>query len=142
MKTNECGKSLVNVIPRNNGVLIRMEFKVSLMAITSGKPEEDSSQPVTYTVAGIGPLVKDLDLNEKVTMKLQAEYVDIVVKGNNRSVRKLTEFYKDTKNVTRIQLNELMGNAETAYVDAVQYGIFPEFQIMAHDTDLIDGIQE
>ena len=135
METIERGKSLVNIIPRNNEVLVKMEFNVSILALTSGKPNEsDSDEKVTYTIAGKGPLVKDLELEEEVLMKvLPGGYDDVPVKGNMRSIRELTKFYDiSSKNITRTELTQLMSNSETNKVTVVQYGMFPEFQIKGH----------
>lgn len=135
METIERGKSLVNIVPRNNEVLIKMEFKVSLLALTSGKPNEsDSNERVTYIVAGKGPLVKDLELEEEVLMKvLPGGYDDVPVKENMRSIRELTNFYDiNSKNITRTELTQLMSKPETNKVNVIQYGMFPEFQIKGH----------
>jgi hypothetical protein len=129
MESIERGKSLVNVVPRGNNVLIRMEFNVSVMALTSGTPESSSEESVNSFVAGFGPLVKGLDLDEPIVFKVQQAYIDVVVEGNNRSIRELTKFYKS---LPKLELNQLMKSKDTSHVKVIQYGIFPEFQIPAH----------
>jgi hypothetical protein len=134
MESIERGKSLVNIVPRGNNVLIRMEFNVSLMALMSGKPEESSEEVVRSYVAGFGPLVKSLDLDEPIVFKVQQAYIDVVVDGNERSIKKLIKFYES---LPKLELNQLMTNKETATVGVIQYGIFPEFQIPAHYQTII-----
>jgi len=128
MENSERGKSLVNVIPRGNNVLLRMNFKASILALASGKPEEKSDEKVTYIVAGIGPLVKDLILGEEINFKIAQEYVDIPVKGNERSIKSLIDFYRS---MPKKDLTALLETGDNK-ADVVQYGIFPEFQILAH----------
>jgi hypothetical protein len=133
MDTSVIGKSLCNVIPRGNNVLVRMDFTVRLLAITSGKPDENDDQSkVRYSVAGFGPLVKDLKLGEIVIMSIDKVYDDIPVKENMRSIRELTKFYKD---MDRLELNKLIGDKESSTVGVVQYGMFPEFIIKTHDAN-------
>lgn len=128
MENNERGKSLVNVVPRNNNVLIRIEFELSILALSTGKPNaEDSNSPTKYYVAGIGPMVKDLTLNEEVTMKLP-EYPSIKVDGNNNSISILKSFYSSMKNT---ELSALLSGKENR-VHVVEYGVFPEYIISAH----------
>lgn len=134
MESIERGKSLVNVVPRGNNVLIRMEFNVSLMALMSGKPENNSDEVVRTYIAGFGPLVKDLDLDEPIVFKVQQEYIDVIVDGNNRGIKSLIKFYNL---LSKSELNKLMTNKETATVGVIQYGIFPEFQIPAHYQTII-----
>jgi hypothetical protein len=131
---NERGKSLVNIVPRNNEVLIKMEFKVSLLELSAGKPSEEGSanERVTYSVAGIGPLVKDLTIGEEVLMKLTGSYDDVPVKDNVRSIRELTKFYTDPKSISKTEFMKLLSDPSTSKVDVIQYGLFPEFQIKAH----------
>jgi len=125
MEENKGGISNCNVIPRNNNVLVKMTFTASVMALTSGKYEKESTDEVTATIAGMGPLVQDLALEDKVLIKLQ-EYSSIEVDGNNSSVRKLKEAYSSLK---PSELSQLI--RDTPRVTVVQYGIFPEFLIQA-----------
>ena len=130
---DECGKSLTNIVPRNNEVLIKMSFKESLFNIVTGKPNKDSDEKVTYTVAGFGPLVKDLELGEEVIMKIVTQYDDVPIKGNTKCIRELIKFYApESKNVTRAELTALQADPKTNKIDVVQYGMFPDFQIKAH----------
>lgn len=133
METNVIGVSLNNVIPRGNNVLIRMDFTVRLLAISTGKPDDNDDQSkVTYSVAGYGPLVKDLELGEIVIMSIDKQYDDIPVESNLRSIRELTKVYKD---MPRLELNKLIADKESSEVGVVQYGMFPEFVIRAHSGD-------
>lgn len=125
MKENESGISEVNVIPRNNNVLVRMTFDASIMALTSGKYEKDSTDEVIATIAGIGPAVRDLSIGDKVLIKLQ-EYSSVDVEGNFNSVKKLKETYSTLK---PSELSELIRKSPRTTV--IQYGIFPEFLIQA-----------
>lgn len=128
MDANECGISSVNIVPRGNNVLLRMNFKASILALSSGKPEENSNEKVIFTVAGFGPLVKDLVLGEEVLFKLHAAYDDIPVKGNNQSIKDLTDFYGKLPK-GEVSKMVMAGNNKA---DAIQYGMFPEFQIVGH----------
>lgn len=128
METNERGKSICNIIPRNNNVLLKIVFRASIMALSSGKPDKNDEEKVTYIVAGIGPLVKDLDLGEEIIFKIHQEYDDIQVEGNKQSIKHLTKLYQEMKPA---DLNSLMRSGENK-VTVIQYGMFPEFQIPAH----------
>ena len=128
MENNDRGSSLVNVVPRGNNVLVRIEFKASILALASGKPEENSNEKVTFIVAGIGPLVKDLTLSESVLMKISEAYDDVQVDGNERSIKKVTEIYRT---MNKSELSQLLTDGDTK-ADIVQYGLFPEFVIKAH----------
>ena len=128
MENNERGTSLVHIVPRGNNVLIRIEFKASILALASGKPEQDSNEKVTFIVAGIGPLVKDLVLGESVLMKITEAYDDIIVEGNDRSIKVVSEFYRTMDSKEKADL--LKGGVTKC--DIIQYGIFPEFIIIAH----------
>jgi len=129
MESNERGQSLVNIVPRNNNVLIKMEFVASVFAISSGKPSnEENNMKVKYSIAGFGPLVKDLTLGEEVLMKM-GEYERVNVKGNNNSLESLKALYDTMK---KSELNDLISSKEYNKANVIQYGIFPEFQIRAH----------
>lgn len=124
MENNERGKSLVNYIPRGNNVLIRIEFEISILAISTGKPSADDNNMARFYVAGMGPLVKDLDLNDQIYIKLP-EYSSVPVAGNNNSISILKEFYKSMK---QSDLTMLIAGKENR-VSVVEYGIFPEYLI-------------
>lgn len=128
METNVRGTSLCNIVPRNNNVLIKMVFKASIMALASGKPDKNDEEKITYTVAGIGPLVKDLTLGEEILFKLHQEYDDVQVEGNKQSIKHLTKLYSEMKPA---DLNSLMRSGNNKAL-VVQYGMFPEFQIPGH----------
>lgn len=128
MENNEKGKSLVNVIPRNNNILIRIEFKASILALSTGKPSAEDSNAITkFYVAGYGPLVKDLVLNEEVFMKLP-EYQSVDVIGNNNSIRVLSSFYKAMK---QSELAQILSSKDNK-VDVVEYAMFPEYIATGH----------
>ena len=127
MENNERGKSLVNYVPRGNNVLIRLEFEISILAISSGKPSSDDNGMCRFYVAGLGPLVKDLTLNEEIGMKLP-EYSSVEIKGNNNSIRVLKEFYTTMK---KSDLNLLIAGKDNK-VNVVEYALFPEFMILGH----------
>lgn len=120
------GQSLVRVVPRNNNVLVKMEFEVSVMALTSGAKDSLDSE-VTFSVAGIGPMVNDLTLGEKIILQIQQNYEVVEVPGNERSIRKLQDVYKKLKPA---ELTDAIKN--TPKVQVIQYGMFPEFQIKGH----------
>lgn len=120
------GKSLVTVVPRNNNVLVKMEFEVSVMALTSGK-KDSLDDEVSFSVAGIGPMVNDLTLGEKIILQIQQNYEVVEVPGNERSIIKLTDFYRKLKPA---ELTAAI--KDTPKVGVVQYGMFPEFQIKGH----------
>jgi hypothetical protein len=125
MTTTERGKSNVNVTPRGNNVLVKMEFLESVLNLYTGKPSKASDAKVTFTVEGIGPNVSDLELGEEVMMEL-VEYSDIPVEGNHNGIKTLLDIYPKMKNN---EIQELMKDSKTAKVLVRQYGIFPEFQI-------------
>lgn len=122
------GKSLVNIVPRNNEVLIRIEFEESILALSSSKPDQASGdRPVKFYIAGVGPSTKDLVLNERVIFHLTEQYVSIPVNGNERDIKSLKALYSK---MPRKDLNECIGKAE--YVKVIEYGLFPEYMVKAH----------
>lgn len=121
------GKSLVTIVPRNNNVLVKMEFEVSVVALTSGKKDSLDDDDVIFTIAGIGPMVNDLALGEKIILQIQQNYEVVEVPGNERSIRKLEDFYRKLKPA---ELTTAI--KDTPKVTVIQYGMFPEFQIKAH----------
>lgn len=125
MMTTERGKSNVNIIPRGNNVLVKMEFLESILNLYTGKPSKASDAKVTFTVEGIGPNVPDLEIGEEVIMEL-VEYSDIPVESNHNGIKTLLEIYPKMKNE---EIRELMKDPATAKVLVRQYGIFPEYQI-------------
>ena len=127
MTDNERGKSEVNVIPRGNNVLVKMEFKESIINIRSGKPSKANESKVTFTVVGIGPNVKDLEIGEEVIMEL-VEYADIPVEGNSNGIKTLLELYRT---MSPSDYEKLLKDPENNKVLVRQYGIFPEYQIKA-----------
>ncbi|MCK9429935.1 MAG: hypothetical protein M0R17_08015 [Candidatus Omnitrophica bacterium] len=130
METIERGTSLCNITPRGNNVLIKMNFRASILSLNTGKydAEKDANEEVKFTVAGIGPNVKDLVLGEEILFKPMAAYEDVPVEGNHNSIKELTEVYKAMK-PSEIQM--LLRDGKNK-VDVVQYGMFPEFQIQGH----------
>lgn len=130
MTTNERGKSLCNIVPRNNNVLLKIEFKSSILSLNTGKydAEKDAGETVKFTVAGIGPEVKDLSLGEEVVFSIDRVYTDIPVSGNKQSIKELTALYRAMK---PSEIQELLKSGQNK-VDVIQYGMFPEFQINAH----------
>lgn len=127
MTDNERGKSTVNVVPRGNNVLVKMSFKESILGIRSGKPSKASEAKVTFTIVGIGPYVKDLEIGEEVIMELM-EYADVPVEGNFNGIKNLIDVYRKMDNS---EFQKLLESSETNKVDIIQYGLFPEFQIKA-----------
>ena len=127
MADNERGKSIVNVIPRGNNVLVKMTFKESILGIRSGKPSKASEAKVTFTIVGIGPQVKDLEIGEEVIMELM-EYADVPVEGNYNGIKNLLETYRKMSNQ---EFQTLLESDQTNKVDVIQYGLFSEFQIKA-----------
>jgi hypothetical protein len=103
-----------------------MEFEVSVMALTSGK-KDSLDDEVSFSVAGIGPMVNDLTLGEKIILQIQQNYEVVEVPGNERSIIKLTDFYRKLKPA---ELTAAI--KDTPKVGVVQYGMFPEFQIKGH----------
>lgn len=119
----------VNIIPRGNNVLLKMEYDESILALRSGnKPESTGEEKVTFTVAGMGPLVNDLTLGEEVLFSISGEYVDVPVKNNHNSIRSLKKFYSEMK---ASEHTELMASGNNK-AHVIQYGMFPEFQIKGH----------
>ena len=128
MENNEIGKSLVNVVPRNNNILVKIKFKASILALSTGKPSAEDSKAITkFYIAGIGPLVKDLSLDEEIFMKLP-EYQSVEVKGNNNSIKILGDFYRAMK---QSELTQILSSKDNK-VDVVEYAIFPEYIATAH----------
>jgi hypothetical protein len=120
------GATNCNIIPRGNNVLVRLDFTASVLDLSTGKPSERSEgDPVIFSIAGYGPLVKDLSIGEKVIMKLEP-YKAVEVKGNEQSVAKLTAFFSSA-NMKLSELQEYIKS--TPKVNVVEYGIFPEFII-------------
>jgi hypothetical protein len=124
MEESTSGISNVNVVPRGNNVLVRMDIEASVMGITSGKYGNESGIPI-ITIAGIGPNVRDLAIGDKVLMKLQ-EYESVPVAGNNKDIASLKKFYATLK---PSELSQII--KETPKVSVVQYGLFAEFLILA-----------
>ena len=123
------GTSNVNVVPRANNILIRMEFKTSILDIQSDKPSDDHNEDIRMFVAGFGPLVNDIELDEEVLLELTKTYTSVDVKDNFKSVKELQKTYRSMKSA---DFTNLLRNPETAKVEVIQYGMFPEFIIKAH----------
>ena len=123
------GMSNVNVVPRSNNILIRMEFKTSILDIQSDKPTDDHNEDIRMYVAGFGPLVTDIELNEEVLLELVKAYTSVDVKDNFKSFKELQKTYRSMK---PSEFTKLLRDPETAKVDVVQYGMFPEYIIKAH----------
>ena len=123
------GTSNVNVVPRSNNILIRMEFKTSILDIQSDKPSDDNNEDIRMYVAGFGPLVPDIELGEEVLLELVKTYTSVDVKGNFKSAKELQKIYRSMK---PSEFTKLLRDPETAKVDVVQYGMFPEYIIKAH----------
>ena len=124
MEEKQRGISNTNIIPRNNLVLIKMELQASIMGIVSESFKGENSK-VTCSIAGYGPIVKDLELGQKVLVKLQ-EYESVKVEGNNKDVESLTAFYKG---LSQTELKQAI--KDNPKVDVVQYGLFPEYLVNA-----------
>lgn len=126
METN-VSRSNTNVFPRVNNVLVKMTFETSIFAVINGKYEGDNTTPAKFEIAGIGPLVKDLELGDNIIMKLE-QYESVNVAGNERSITNLKKHY-DT--LPKSEVSALQGNKNTKNVTVIEYGIFPEFLIRA-----------
>lgn len=123
------GTSNVNVVPRANNILIRMEFKTSILDIRSDKPSDDNNEDIRMYVAGFGPMVTDIELDEEVLLELTKTYTSVDVKDNFRSVKELQKMYKTMSNT---DFTKLLSDPTTTKVGVIQYGMFPEFIIKAH----------
>lgn len=116
----------VNIIPRGNNVIVKMSFKASVLSLVNNKWEDKDNDVAEFEIAGIGNKVNDpeLKLGDKVVMELSQKYSPLDIKGNERSVDKLQEFYRK---LTRVELTDSM--RDNPKVDVVQYGLFPEFLV-------------
>lgn len=116
-----------SVTPRNNEVLIRMEFEESVMSIFSGDAKSSLNENPRFFVAAVGPKVTDLPVGTEVFMKGQ-EYSNIEMASNPQSISSLHDFYKSLK---PSEYNAIISDKEKSRVKVVQYGLFPEFTIKA-----------
>lgn len=127
METIATSVSENNIFPRGNNVLIKFCMKASILDLQMDKPGDHSKgESADAFISGYGPAVKDLNLGDKVLVELNQSYTAIEVAGNSRSVKVLHELYRTMK---PSEFTELLRYPETAKVDVVQYGIFPEFLV-------------
>lgn len=130
METREHGVTDSNIMPRGNNVIIKMIATASVMEISSGKyGEETNAGRAEFIVSGIGPLVPtDLEIGDKVALQITQAYHEVRVDGNFNSIFELQKLYKS---IGHTETNKLIQNKDTAKVQVVQYGLFPEFMIKA-----------
>lgn len=125
---NAYGKSNLNVIPRGNYVLIKISFEISTMAVINNKPIENDESDKYFEVCGIGPLVKGLEIGDRVCMVVQQGYDNVTIPENKQSLEELQKLYASMTNSERAKI---IHNKETSRVNVITYGLFPEFQIKA-----------
>ena len=122
----ESGTSNVNVIPRGNNVLLKIEFEASVLGLTSDTYEKEHPNDVLFSIAGFGKDVHDLTLGDIVHVELGQRWTNVVVKGNNNSPEALKEFYDK---LPKADLTAIIRDKDKNKVKVVQYGMFPEFTI-------------
>jgi len=130
MQTHEKGISIINTMPRNNNVIIKMITNVPILELTSGKySEETYAQNSIFEVVAVGPMVfTDLQIGDKVQLVIRESYIEVNVPTNDRSIKKLQAFYKS---IGHVELNKIIADKKNNRVEVNQYGLFPEFDIKA-----------
>ena len=129
----EC-RSIVPIIPRGNKVLLKLIYKNSVMgirALAAGneKFKQTELEKVGYEVVGMGGMVKDLEIGDKVYVTVQPE-VMVTVKGNSND---LVSIIKELDKLSSKEEQELI--ISSTKFEVIEYGIYSEFQVSSIITD-------
>lgn len=119
--------SSVPFIPRGNKVLIKMSYKNSIMGIEAlykkdTKFKQSDIDTVSYTIAGYGNLVNNINIGDSVLVATEPEII-VPISSNQKSINALG---KQLDSLTSTEYRDL--NVSTKW-EVEEYGIFSEFQI-------------
>ena len=117
------GKSLTPIVPFGSLVLLRGEFTLSPISITSDDlTKADKERDANLIVVGYGQNTKSVELGDRIKISMQNSMMGIDVPGNKKSKKYIKTAINQMEQSERNLLKK---------VDVVEYFLLQEYDIAA-----------
>lgn len=121
-------KTSIGIVPRNNNVIVRLDFDTSLLTINALATKQKMSgatdnENIVMQVVAVGKDVKDLEIGDIVRASVQPELA-VEVDGNELTIKKLHDYFTS---LSRKEQDEFMISGKKIHV--VEYSLYTEYQL-------------